>query len=332
VSSAPKFARSTGRTFGRTLLGSFTALTLTLGVVASSAASTAPAPVRITSLSVLEGAVVRAQTQKIFPTLQLSRVNSSLALSSYQGPCEVDQRASAAVNTHCWFGDLQSTKKVVLYGDSLAGMWQPALAAIGAHDHFKVLVIARKACPFAALPPGSYVDVTCPLWKANAVALINSLQPLVVILAEKNLGPTVDAHSPNASQSAFTTGETTSIADINAPTKLVLLGFPYFNPGGGASTDPATCLQAMLAAKATLLMCDTPALQAFSRSRLGADKAAVTAAGAHVVNLTPMFCGHVNCPIVINQQIAMANRFHTPTWFAKMTTFAMRDLLRPYGL
>jgi hypothetical protein len=211
-------------------------------------------------------------------------------------------------------------------------MWIPAMDALGKMDHFRIFVASRKACPFSALPGGSYVDLSCPGWKHNAETFINALHPSMVVFAEKNVGKAVDPNTPSADVATFAAGVATTIRALSAPRKLVLTGVPYFNPGNSMGLDPASCLAVILSTARPLTACDTPVTRAFVATRLHADRLAATSASAINVSLTPLFCGTVNCPIVIDQQIAMSNTFHTPTWYASAVTLALRNIIGPWGL
>jgi hypothetical protein len=49
--------------------------------------------------------------------------------------------------TGCVFGDTKSKTTIVLYGDSHALMWLPALVPFAERDHYKVVLLFHQACP-----------------------------------------------------------------------------------------------------------------------------------------------------------------------------------------
>lgn len=289
---------------------------------------TAPA---MPSLSQLEKDVTQGQTLKTFPSSQQSRLDTNLTYASYQGPCMIKKTADSTLNKTCWFGDLESKKVVVLFGDSFAAEWEPTFNWLGANEHFKVLLMARANCPFAILPVTAYKDPGCKNWKGHAVTFINTLDPSVVFFAEKNVGA-VDPTAPSAPTGAYAADMASAISQINAPLKVLMLGTPYFNPGGGLGNDPGQCVAVAVQTKLPLTVCDTPVGSAFVSDRLSADTAAAKKIKVPVVSLTPLFCGSVSCPIVVNGLLTFSNEFHTPTWYATNVSLAFKQLIKPLNL
>ena len=277
------------------------------------------------TLAQLKVDLVAAQTLSTFPSSLQPELLNNLVHQAYAGPCTSDKAADTTVIVQsCAFGQTASVQTVVLYGDSFASMWQPALSALGSADNFKLILVARLNCPFASLPKSNYKDPNCAAWKVNAVKYINTLHPSVVVFSEKNVG-SIDPTSPTASVTTFATGIKTAMGQIHTAEKVVLLGMPYVHYNSSNTDDPGTCISLH---QSSLTKCDTPIGNAFVAARLTADTRAVKAvSGAKVVSITPLVCGPVNCPVVAYDNgtpyIDFSNEFHISKWYSGLLGTAL---------
>ena len=85
---------------------------------------------------------------------------------------------------YCTYGDLQSKKVIVLYGDSHAAQWFPALNKMAINNHFKLISLTKSACPAVDSPrpdQGAFKMVHCTKWRRNSIARIASIHPIAVI-------------------------------------------------------------------------------------------------------------------------------------------------------
>jgi hypothetical protein len=89
----------------------------------------------------------------------------------------------------CVFGRLGSKTAVVLFGDSHAWMWLPALVNVASSDGFKLVLIWMPGCPAASLsvwnPDTHSVLTACNSFRSSSVALIKKLAPALVLLASR---------------------------------------------------------------------------------------------------------------------------------------------------
>ena len=79
----------------------------------------------------------------------------------------------------CRFGYRNSKRRVVLFGDSHAAEWGPALLRLARADHWQVIVLTRASCP-AAL---TNIDRYCNTWRHNSLKRIRRLRPGLVVVA-----------------------------------------------------------------------------------------------------------------------------------------------------
>ena len=86
----------------------------------------------------------------------------------------------------CLYGDVGSKRVIVLYGDSHAAQWFPALELLAKERGFKLISLTKSACPSVDVPradQGAFKNSDCEKWRANSVARINKLKPEAVIIS-----------------------------------------------------------------------------------------------------------------------------------------------------
>ena len=85
---------------------------------------------------------------------------------------------------YCTYGDKESSKTIVLYGDSHAAQWFPTLDKMATERGFKLVSLTKSACPAvdAKRPDqGAFKMVHCTKWRENSIKRIAEIQPLAVI-------------------------------------------------------------------------------------------------------------------------------------------------------
>lgn len=85
---------------------------------------------------------------------------------------------------YCTYGNKNSKTTIVLYGDSHAAQWFPALEQLAVTRGFKLISLTKSACPAVDSPrsdQGAFKMVHCAKWRENSIARIQQLQPAGVI-------------------------------------------------------------------------------------------------------------------------------------------------------
>ena len=86
----------------------------------------------------------------------------------------------------CTYGDINSKTTIVLYGDSHAAQWFPALEVLANERGFKLVSLTKSACPSVDVPRddrGAFKSVDCDQWRVNSIARIQELAPTAVIMS-----------------------------------------------------------------------------------------------------------------------------------------------------
>ena len=102
----------------------------------------------------------------------------------YDDGCHLNYHES--VSPLCEYGKLDSSKTVVLYGDSHALQWFPALEKLARDKGFKLITLTKSACPSIDVvreSVGAFDMSNCATWRASAIKRIAAAQPDLVMLA-----------------------------------------------------------------------------------------------------------------------------------------------------
>ena len=95
------------------------------------------------------------------------------------------QRYADTAVPECVYGDPQGDRTVVLFGDSHASTWFPALRSLAQDNGWRLVSLTKNACPVAAVRV--YAEVLdrsyreCATWRSAAMARIAAEQPDLVV-------------------------------------------------------------------------------------------------------------------------------------------------------
>jgi hypothetical protein len=216
----------------RVLVVSALCATLAIAVPATSAESTAAKPATAAQVTKLVAAAANIKQLSTKVAEELSGATNDFSWTNY--PNLESSGASDCVNaTDCVYGDTTSKEVVVLYGDSHAVMWLPALVPVAVADKFKLILIWQGACSVADLniyaPVFGYPAI-CNADRVDYVKDIQVLDPNVVIVAER----TADVASSATklfTAAQWKAGLETTINQIKSTkTKVIVLeDTPLFN-------------------------------------------------------------------------------------------------------
>ena len=90
----------------------------------------------------------------------------------------------------CVFGDLTSNTTVVLFGDSHAANWFPALELIALREGWRLVPLTKTSCPAVSYEPfhkkryRAYTE--CTQWREWAFQRISELNPYLTIISSTN--------------------------------------------------------------------------------------------------------------------------------------------------
>ena len=280
--------------------------------VASSAAVTTPGVSTPEDAATAVGKLVEAAARsaaagekvpsRLLPPLDGLRWDS-FGTSCYVSTGQVQVKECAA-------GDPAATGSLLLFGDSHAGMWLPALDGIGKRRHLAVKYLVKNGCtPMTVHVRLDKVGVErdCDTWRAAALEAIKASPADVVVLGSLSYQGALSDESgrpvpDDQAGQVWQTGVVATIKAISRPgRKIVVLGDPEQMP-----SFPVDCLSR---ADATMGSCS--AKEDNDHFRWGrATQEAAQGSKAVFVDVLPWFCWVKVCPMVIGGRVAFVDRSH----------------------
>jgi hypothetical protein len=242
--------------------------------------------------------------------------------------CMVDFRATTATgsrpnDTTCTYGEKSAKRLVILYGDSHAAMWLPALAKIGQQQHFRVLLLSRASCFVADMSlwvwSSNSPSAACDQWKIWATNRIASLRPQVVVVSDDANGYQRDAKYQLVPPSTYAAAQTAALKKLGAPgRKIIVIGRTPSLPGP---------VPACLAANATSIGRCGITVKKYTSTISAVEALSATRAGATFVSPRPWLCTATFCPPVVGHTVVYSDDGHVArSYAAEISTVVGNDL------
>jgi len=227
------------------------------------------------------------------------------------GKCEAGPEADHV--DACVFGDPASSTKVVLYGDSHAGMWLPALAEIARRRHWQLRFFGKPACPAVHLSIWNQRQgrpfAACDRFRAYAEGRILAERPGLVLVTSESYAQKADRGAPITAD-AWRAGLTGTLRTLRrSGARVVVLGdTPVLDESA------PDCLAAH---PANVAACVTTEAAATGRTWNAADRAAARATGSGYVSVLPWLCTAV-CTPVIGDVLVYRTRFALTATYSRL--------------
>jgi hypothetical protein len=299
-----------------------------------STASTSALP---TSSQVVAAVAAGAKLKQAPADLQppANAVSQYGGLDSQQQPC--DSLYAVTVPPTCQIGDSSGKTTLVLWGDSHAAMWIPAMQAIALHIHAKLYVYSKAGCAPGTVEPveptASVPYAACTTFKKHTLADIAKLHANTILITGAFKGwayvangtmtqagtwpSTPGTWDPLASgEAVWDQSLTTTLATLKPmANKVIVIGddaYPLQNQ--------ADCLSAHFN---DLAACTTPRSEAVYAAH-NADEARIAKqAGDLYVSTTQWMCTSTVCPPVIGGYAVYLDAFHITSEFSEWLADAL---------
>ena len=221
----------------------------------------------------------------------LSHANHDDPAVFYDG-C-MDSYLDATVR-NCAFGDTASPTSVVLFGDSHAAMWFPALDSAANQNAWKLYNWTKATCPPLEMPIVSPVlgrtFTECESWRQTVLQRISQVHPAVVVLGVARHYTSIYGFTPY--QQPWLTGMSQMVSEITRlGSKVVVMGAipkpPFLVP---------QCLSAHLSDAG---QCTEAESTVVNPEGVAAEKAAVQSARGAYIDALPWFCASNTCGSIV---------------------------------
>ena len=221
----------------------------------------------------------------------------------------------------CVIGSDPAAPRVVLFGDSHAAQWYPALQPLADSGAVRLEAHTKSSCP--AAPPADIASTSCPTWVANVASTLAEDPPALVIMA--NFGKLYFPDGENRGQ-LWRDSLTAAIARLPAQSHLMLLAD---TPSTG--TTPSICLARFTDDAPYCALDRNEALD----SELRAVERSVAEQYENVsyLDFTELFCNATMCPSIIGDTLVYRDGSHITTEMSRVLSGAFiaaaESYLRP---
>lgn len=257
----------------------------------------------------------RAQVRSLAPA---HRAYTLAAEDGERGACLVPMRVRW--QPECVAGKADGARTVVLFGDSHASHWFPAVERIATLRGWRLVTLMKSGCPAASVDVFNtrlrreYTE--CAAWRTRALARIRELRPSAVILSSALVYVRrPDGGNPGAtlSYAGWRDGIRRTARAFDAlGIRTVLL---HSSPRPGVDV-PACLSRARHWGEDPTDTCDWPRDRVLDPAVHRAERAAVAGLRyAGTVDLTPAFCGPVSCEAVHDGVVIYRDRSHLTAAF-----------------
>jgi hypothetical protein len=256
------------------------------------------------------------------------RAYTLAASDGERGACLVPMRATW--RPECVAGHPGGARTVVLFGDSHAAHWYPAVERIAAARGWRLVTLMKSGCPAAQVDVFNtrlrrpYTE--CASWRERAVARIRALRPTAVVMSSAlTYVGRPDAHRPGAtvSYAEWRDGVRRTAAAFDALGIRTVLLHPTPRPG----VDVPACLsRARYRGEDPSAACSWPREGVLDPAVHQAERAGLAPLRyAGTVDLTPAFCDAARCMPTRDGVVIYRDRSHLTSSF----TTSMVPVLLP---
>jgi peptidoglycan/LPS O-acetylase OafA/YrhL len=219
-----------------------------------------------------------------------------------------------AVRKPCLYGDRASATTVVLFGDSHAGQWFPALEALAAQRGWRLAVVIKSACSPAWVtvrqPRLNRPYHECARWREAATAYIRSLHPAMVVMSGADDGQALDA-GPRQDET-WASGWQETFARLASPGTRQILILDTAWP----SADVPACVSANPTQVTSCARTPAEAIANPARRHLIASAARATAVS--VIDPVPWMCHAAACPAIVGNLLVYHDASHLTASYARL--------------
>ncbi|MFC4035451.1 acyltransferase family protein [Streptomyces polygonati] len=273
----------------------------------------------------LRGAVMEAADPQVTLSRLLAAPNDSLPVNMspkitdvkgelsalYREGCQVAYTSTA--QPPCVFGDPHGGRTVVLFGDSHAAQWFPALDPLARQRHWKLVVMTKSSCKVARITTVHETKpyASCDQWRAKAVERIVAMRPALVFAASSDVAQL--AHPAKDQQAQWTDGFTRTFQALrpSGARVLAVLDTPW------PKNDAVDCAAAH---PLDLAVCTSRVAEAIqSPARRTEIRTAAARTGATLLDPEPWLCSPAGiCPVVVGDTFVYRDSSHLSTAYAKL--------------
>jgi hypothetical protein len=253
----------------------------------------------------------------------LSRATSDVP-AVYPEHCAVGLSGNRSPTAKCFSGDLLSRKTIVIFGDSHAAQWYPAILALARAHGWRVLTLTKASCPsvdavvYSSLLVRPYVE--CQQWRNFALAQIAAAHPFAVVISNSSDYHLVGVSGADAGAAWNQALERTIRLMPKGARTVVIADTPRFD------VSPPVCLSEHIHDTAA---CARPASEALDPPHTVVERFGARAAGAGWIDLDPVICPRGECAPIHGNLLVYRDTNHLAATFVRALTSRLAARLLP---
>lgn len=227
------------------------------------------------------------------------------------------QQDLAKSDSPCEYGNLDSDTTIVLFGDSHALSWFPAIERLAIAKSWKLVSLTMSSCWPADIPAWNSTTnklmTNCALWRADTLNDIVTMKPSMIFVTGTRGFSTVDAKNKvltgAARTAAWELGMTKTLTRLKrASSKVVMIGDSPIS-----QYEAPACLAAH---PKSVAACATPFNKSVSIDWLNEEQKVAIANKVTFVDPTPWICGTDPCSPLSGRYQIFVDKGHLTASFA----------------
>jgi SGNH domain-containing protein len=273
------------------------------------------------SLATVLDAVRKAPALRVLPPdLTPALATAATDMGFDNNKCEAGPAADRI--DPCVFGDRAAGTEAVLFGDSHAGMWLPALSRIAERRHWRLEFFGKPACPTPRITfwnqEEQRVFRECDRFRDFVLNRVAAERPDLVVVTNESFSRKAGRGIP-VTPAAWQAGSVTTLTALHRTgAQVVVLG--------DTPVLDESAPECLAAHQKSVVACFTTRATATERIWNAADEAAARATGSGYVSVLPWLCSSVCTPVIGNVTV-YRNRFHLTATYARMMSGILEDAL-----
>ena len=235
---------------------------------------------------------------------------------SYNDRCHTQLNMTPSTKP-CIYGDLTSNKEVVLFGDSHALAWFPAVNQVAKEEHWKLLSLTMSACDAADIPAynrsTNSIMKNCAIWRAASIKKIVASHPyLILFTSTSGFATAVNGVElrGEARTNSFIAGMKRTVAQLKSSGAQLI----WISDTLTLSQDPVVCLSAH---PSSTLACATPVADAISNDWIATETQVAAQNGISIIKPQMWVCPTSPCPVVIGNLLTYFDVGHMTATFSE---------------
>jgi peptidoglycan/LPS O-acetylase OafA/YrhL len=246
----------------------------------------------------------------------------------YRDKCHLD--GSDVMQPECLYGDKGAARTAILFGDSHAAHWFPALEKVGLDHGWAVRSWSKSVCPAARIhvwdPYRKTRYVECDQWRAAIIARILKMEPRPVVFLSSSNGysgwtQSIDGKSVlnnRAAEDDFERGltETAKALVGGGATVYIIRDTPL------ADVKYKQCIVRRLGG----VGCERPRSRAINQNEI--EKRVAEALNVGFIDVSDIICEKTTCPVVKDGMIVYRDDSHMTATFARTLAPTFKEALQ----